>query len=89
MKSGEIAGSDAATQMPSISCKLIKFKARSDNAGKVYIGAAGVTKPAGSTDVTTGFELAAGEETGLLPVANVFYMICDNAGDDLTYLALE
>ncbi len=88
---GELAGSAVAVQMPDIACKLVKFKARSDNVGSVYIGGAGVTKPDGVTDVTTGIQLAAGEETGWLPVdsLNRFYRICDNAGDDLTYLALS
>lgn len=88
--SGELAGNTNATQMPTVSCKLVKFKASYDNAGRVYIGGSGVTVADGSTDTTTGFQLSAGEETGWLPVANlnVFYRKCDNAGDDLTYLAL-
>lgn len=88
--SGELAGSASATQMPSVACKLAKFKAAYDNAGRVYIGGSGVTKKDGTTDTTTGIELSAGEETGWLPVSNinVFYRICDNAGDDLTYLTL-
>lgn len=91
VKAGEIQGAAAATQLPSISCKLVKFKARNDNAGNVYLGGAGVTLPDGTTDVTTGIELDAGEETGWIPVDNLnrFYRICNNAGDDLTYLALE
>lgn len=89
--SGELQGSASALQLPTISCKLVKFKAQYDNAGRVYLGGAGVTKKDGTTDATTGLELAAGEETGWLPVANlnVFFRICDNAGDDLTYLALS
>lgn len=89
--SGELAGSTSAVQMPDVPCKLARFKARAENAGRVYLGAAGVTTPDGTTDATTGFELSAGEETGWLPVANLnqFYRIADNAGDDLTYLALR
>ena len=88
---GELQGSATALQMPSVACKMVKFKARNDNAGNVYIGGSGVTKPDGTTDTTTGIELDAGEETGWLTVSNlnVFYRICDNAGDDLTYLALS
>lgn len=87
---GELAGSAVALQMPNVACKLVKFKARQDNAGFVYIGGAGVTRPDGTTDVTTGLELDASEETGWLPVDNLnrLYRICDNASDDLTYLAL-
>lgn len=88
---GELAGATSATQMPSVACSLIKFKAQYDNAGRVYIGGASVTKKDGTTDTTTGLELQAGEETGWLPVtnANLLYRICDNTGDDLTYLALS
>lgn len=87
---GELAGSASAVQMPNVPCSTIKFKAAVDNAGNVYIGGAGVTAANGSTDITTGLQLDAGEETGWLPVsnANLFYRICDNAGDDLTYIAL-
>ncbi len=87
---GELQGSATALQMPDVDCSLVKFKARNDNAGNVYIGTSGVTKPDGTTDTTTGFELDAGEETGWLPASNlnIFYRICDNAGDDLTYIAL-
>ena len=41
------------------------------NVGKVYIGKAGVTKPDGTTDVTTGWELAPSAETIFIPVANL------------------
>lgn len=90
IKCGELAGSAAAVQMPDVACRLVNFKAVASNAGNVYIGGAGVTKVDGSTDTTTGLELDAGQETGWLFVDNLnrFYRICDNAGDDLTYLAL-
>lgn len=86
---GELAGALSATQMPDIDCKMVNFKAVASNAGKVYIGAAGVTKVDGTTDTTTGWELDAGEETGWLPAHNLnqFYRITDNAGDDLVYMA--
>ena len=88
---GEIAGTASATQMPSLICKLVNFKAQNGNAGDVYIGkTSGVTVAAGTEDTTTGFELAAGEETGFIPCNNInnFYRICDNAGDDLVYIAI-
>lgn len=90
-KSGELQGSATALQLPNITCKLVKFKARDDNAGNVYLGAAGVTKPEGITDTTTGLQLDAGDDSGWIPVDNLnrFYRICDNTGDDLTYMALE
>ncbi len=88
---GEIAGNTSATRMPSKVCKLVNFKAQSGNAGKVCIGTtSGVTLSAGTEDETTGHELLAGEETGFWPCNNVndFYRICENAGDDLVYVAL-
>lgn len=90
VQSGELAGATSATRMPNVACTLVKFKAASDNVGKVYVGGAGVTKADGTTDTTTGWSLAAGEETPYWPVPNVqsFYRICDNAGDDLVYVAL-
>jgi uridylate kinase len=89
VKNGELAGSATAVQMPDVQCHYVRFKARDDNAGNVYIGGAGVTKPDGTTDTTTGFQLDAGDDTGWIPCDNVnrFYRICDNVGDDLVYLA--
>lgn len=88
--SGELAGSVTAIQCPERACSLVRFKAAADNAGTVYIGGSGVTAPTGSTNTTTGLALAAGEDTGWIPVSNLnnFYRICDNAGDDLIYLLL-
>jgi hypothetical protein len=90
VKSGELQGVATATQLPNIACRLVRFKARSDNAGSVYLGGAGVSLPDGTNDITTGLELDAGDDTGWIPCRNLnqFYRICDNAGDDLTYLAL-
>ncbi len=85
---GELQGSAVAAQMPAKVCSMAKFKAVASNAGNVYIGLSGVTKVDGTTDTTTGLELGPGEETGWLPCQDLsdFYRICDNAGDDLTYL---
>lgn len=87
---GELAGATSATALPDVPCKLARFKARSDNAGSVYLGGAGVTVPDGTTDTTTGIELDAGDDTGWLPIDNLnrLYRISDNAGDDLTYMVL-
>lgn len=89
VKSGEIQGNAAATVLPTIACTMVNFKALASNAGNVYLGGAGVTIPNGTTDATSGWELDAGQETGWLFVDNLnkFYLICDNAGDDLVYLA--
>jgi len=91
VRTGELAGSATAVQMPDIDCQMVKFKAVIGNAGNVYIGGSGVTVVDGTTDTTSGLELDAGEETPWLnvPNLNIFYRICDNAGDDLTYIALD
>ena len=91
VQSGEIAGSATAVVLPTIACSMVAFSACTDNAGNVYLGGAGVTVPEGTTDTTAGLELEPGDMTQFIPVANlnVFYIICDNAGDDLVYLALS
>ena len=89
--SGEIAGSATAARLPDIQCNMVNLKAVASNAGNVYLGGSGVTKVDGTADATTGIELSAGQETGYLPInnLNVLYLISDNAGDDLTYLAMK
>ncbi len=91
VKSGEIQGSATAAQMPDISCRAVAFSADSSNAGSIFIGGAGVTIPDGTTDTTSGLELQPGDMMQFVPVPNLnlFYRICDNAGDDLSYLAFE
>jgi len=88
---GELQGSATALQLPNVACKFVRFRAVLSNAGNVYVGGASVTKPDGTTDTTTGLELSAGEDTGWIPASNlsIFYRICDNAGDDLCYLAIS
>ncbi len=89
---GEVAGAAADTAFPALACLMVNFKATASNAGKVYIGKAGVTKPDGTSDTTSGWELDKGQETGFIPVPtgnmNEFHRICDNAGDDVVYIAL-
>lgn len=91
VKSGELQGSATALQLPDIPCRMVCFTALADNAGKVYLGAAGVTVPNGTTDATSGLEIAPGASTPWIPIDNLnrLYRICANAGDDLTYLAVH
>jgi len=88
---GERAGATSATQFASVSAKWVKIKAEYDNAGRVYIGGSSVTKAAGTTTTTAGWQLVAGDETPWLPISNLnaLYLICDNAGDDVTYMVLS
>lgn len=88
---GELAGTATALQLPDISCRMVMFKARYVNTGKVYLGKSGVTKADGSTDTTTGFVLNPGEATPWIPIDNLsrLYRICDSANDHLVYMALS
>ena len=88
--SGEIQGSATAARMPDLTCRAVTFKAVSDNVGNVYIGGAGVTVPDGTTDTTSGVEMVPGDWLQFNPTdnLNIYYYICDNAGDDMCYLAL-
>lgn len=90
VQTGERQGSATAVQLPNIGGNMIMVKAVASNAGNVYVGGAGVTKVDGTTDTTSGFELAAGDSTGWMPLDNLnrLYIICDNAGDDITYMVL-
>lgn len=90
VKSGEVAGSASALQMPDIPCRMVKFKATNSNVGDVYIGPSTVTIPDGTVDATSGLELQPGDDSGWILIFNLnqLYLICDNAGDDLTYLVL-
>ncbi len=88
---GEVAGSATQAVFPTVAAKLIKIKAHADNAGKVYIGTStSITVANGSTDTTTGWQLSPKDETPWLPLSNLnlLYRICDNAGDDVTYIVL-
>jgi hypothetical protein len=88
--SGEVSGSVTAKNLPDVEVKLAWLQAATDNAGKVTIcTSSGATKPDGTTDTTSGIQLAAGEWAPPLPIANLkqLWIICDNAGDDLLYLA--
>lgn len=78
-------------QLPDVECTIVKFKALSSNSGNVYLGGANVEVPDGITDEVSGLELAPGDDSGWLPIANLnlLYRICDNNGDDLTYLILQ
>lgn len=88
--SGERAGSVTAIQLPGVAGSMFWIKAVASNAGNVYLGLSGVTVVDGTTDTTSGFELTPGDMIGPLPANNLndFYIICNNAGDDITYLVM-
>lgn len=91
ISSGEVSGSVTAKQLPNVPASLIKITAQGGNAGNVYLGGAGVTIPDGTTDTTSGLLLDAADTTDWMPIDNLnrLYIICDNAGDDITYLVLS
>lgn len=91
-QTGEISGSATAKNLPDIVCEMVQFTAVESNAGNVYLGGtSGVTKVDTTQDATTGQELAPKAQTPWIPCKSVnqFWIICDNAGDDLTYLAVS
>lgn len=91
VKTGELEGSTIAKQLPDVATGKFKLKARSENDGSVYVGfSRNVTKPNTKGDSTTGYELDAGDETEWIQLDNLnkLWIICDNAGDEMTYLAL-
>lgn len=88
---GEFAPGVSAAQFPTITAKLVRIKARAANTGAVYVGDdASVTVADGTTDTTAGLQLAAGDDTGWIPVANLnkFYGIGAGASDSVTYMVL-
>lgn len=89
--SGELIGKASATQMSNVPAVLVCLKAASTNTGNFYIGGSGVTIADGTADATTGFPLAAGDQTPWLPIANLntFYYISDNTTDSLIYTVLR
>ena len=88
---GVLEGIASATQLPSIPCSLVWFKAGAANTGNVCLGGSGVTLAVNATNTTAGIELDAGEMIGPIPASNLsnFYRICSSTVDYLTYMALR
>ena len=89
--SGEIQGGETRKQLPDIPVSMVKIKALSDNAGSVYIGGSEVTVPNGVTDENAGYELDANDVLDWIPITNLnqLWMITDNNGDDIVYIAFR
>ena len=89
--SGERQGSGSAVALPNVPCQMAWISAISSNVGDVYLGFSGVTVVDGTTDTTSGFELNPGDKIGPIPIDNLnkMYIICDNAGDDISYFVLK
>jgi hypothetical protein len=81
-------GSTDAAQMPTYTYQAGFIKALADNTGNVYIGGSSDVTIAGTTDnLTTGYELDAGNVFLLGKAGNLqdLWYITDNAGDDFIF----
>ena len=90
--SGEIQGGTIVpTRLPNIPCSMVKIKAMIGNGGNVYLGGENVTVPNGTTDQTSGYPLDEGDVLDWIPIDNLnkLYLICDNNGDDIVYIAFR
>lgn len=85
---GSRAGSATVEQLAvDQPCSTVLIKAEVANAGNVYIGKSGATKDPTTDTVTCGYQLDAGQEVRLfVGNLNEIYYVCDNAGDDFTFL---
>ncbi len=89
--SGERAGSATAVQLASRTCRMVMFVATNGNASDVYLGGSGGMVAEGTTTTTAGYELQPGAQTPWIPCKNLnqFFIICDNSGDDILWMAVE
>jgi hypothetical protein len=87
MSTGEFTLSGSAQQLPDVTCERVTIKALSTNTHSMYVGGAGVTAANGTTDLTTGLELAKSEEITLeVPTMQQLWVI-GTAAEGLTYIA--
>ena len=92
VQTGEVSGSATAKQLPNVACSIVMIIAMGSNVGDVYVGgSSAVTVVNTTTDTTAGYELKASAQTPWIPISNLnlLFIICDNAGDDITYFALS
>lgn len=91
-KTGQVAGSSTAVQLPTHVCSFVVFKAAASNTSGVFLGPDNSVAVESGTanNFVAGFELESGESTGWLPCRNLneFWMICDNAADDLLFMLI-
>ena len=87
---GEVNLTGSAAQLPDVPCQYGVIKANASNTGVVYLGGSGVTVADGTTDTTSGFPLAAGEQM-IAPVSNlnILYGIAATTGDDISYICFN
>lgn len=68
---GECIAGTARSVMGTAPSRLVWIRANITNSGTIYVGGAGVTAEDGTADATSGMPLAAGEQFGPIPVADV------------------
>ena len=75
---GVVTGTVTATQLPSGTVKLIRFKANSDNEGSFFVG---------ETEHDLFYEMRARDDTGWIPITNMneLYHINLSGTSDLLY----
>jgi len=64
---GLVTGTYAISQLPDIPCSMVRFKARSSNAGSIFIGSQYTTGSVFSMP----YELDAGDDTGWFETDNL------------------
>lgn len=91
VRTGELVAGLAVLRCPAIACDLVKFKAHPGNSGYIHLGwNIGVTITDGTADTTTGFILAAGDDSGWIPITDMslLFYIGSAAAQKFTYLAI-
>lgn len=90
---GTLKGIAAATQMPSVAAKMVKFKTLPGNAGNFYFGpASGLTVPTlgAANNTTGGFPMSPDSDSGWIILKsgnlNQLYFMSDNTNDVMSYL---
>lgn len=88
---GELTSPGTAVQFPTEQAGIVKIKASADNTGSVYIGGvSGTTVANGTTDTTTGFELAPGDtDYFFVKQLSDLFLIAATSGDGVTYIVYQ
>jgi len=90
---GEITGSLSAAQIArDLPCSIVALYGRADNNGVVSVGnSTAVTIPDGTTNITAGIPVSAGQSTLYMTVRNLNDLACifSDASDSLLYIAFD
>lgn len=88
---GELTSPGTVVQFPTGEAGIVHVKASSDNTNPVYIGGvSGTTAANGTTDTTTGLELAPGDFAYFfVKQLSDLFLISVTSGDGVTYVVYE